>query len=334
MTFTSTKTKVAILACLAPIALCAQVVPNLINYQGRLTDQTGAPLPAGIYSVQFRMWDSPGLASMADLIWAQQQRVIIQSNGVFNVILGSPGGAPVPGVTPAVNDLAYAFPGTNCFLGLTVVSNTTGAITNPTEILPRQQLLSVPYALKAADGNPPGTIVAFAGDKCPPGWLFCDGKALSSREYGRLYAAISTNWGNGLEFIGGVWVQGTNDFKLPDLRGLFLRGVDAGAGRDLDTAVRTNRSGLISTNVGSLQLDATKKPNNPFNIVGGSHSHNYQTFDWGAGKGNGGTYWNLLRNPYTAATTGTGEHSHTIADGSGDAETRPKNAYVNYIIKY
>jgi hypothetical protein len=320
------KAVLAAILCLS-IGALAQSVPSLINYQGRLTDQTGAPLPSGSYTIQFRVWDSPSATNATDLIWAQQQSVIIQSNGVFDAILGSLGGTSVSGVTPAVNDLSYAFTGNNRFLGVTVVSNASGTIANPTEILPRQQLLSVPYALKAADGNPPGTVVAFAGDNCPPGWLPCDGRALSSRLYGRLYTAISTNWGAGIQF-------GTNDFNLPDLRGYFLRGVDGGAGRDPDVQTRTNSNGLISANVGSLQNDATKKPNSPFSIVGGSHTHYYQTFDWGQNAGYGGTYWNLLRNPYTATTTGTGEHSHVIADGSGDRETRPKNAYVNYIIKY
>jgi hypothetical protein len=127
-----------------------QTVPPLINYQGRLTDQTGAPLAAAAYGLQFRLWDSPTAANASDLIWGQQQNVTVQSNGVFNVILGSPGGSTLPNATPAVNNLTYAFAGSNSFLGVTIVSSNSMPMSNPTEILPRQQLLSVPFAFTAA----------------------------------------------------------------------------------------------------------------------------------------------------------------------------------------
>jgi hypothetical protein len=37
--------------------------------------------------------------------------------------------------------------------------------------------------------------------------------------------------------------------------------------------------------------------------------------------------------PESAPTGGTGQHKHSINRG-GDAETRPKNAYVNWIIRF
>src|SRR5262249_29899107 len=133
----------SVLALSAP----AQSVPNLINYQGRLTDQTGAPLSPGVYTIHFKLWDNPTATATSDLIWGQQQNLTVQSNGVFNVILGS--GTSIPGVTPAVNDLTFAFTATNRFLGLTVVSQNGTSISSPSEILPRQQLLAVPFAVQA-----------------------------------------------------------------------------------------------------------------------------------------------------------------------------------------
>src|SRR5438552_13406436 len=69
-----------------------QSVPSLINYQGRLTDQTGAPLPIGNYGIEFRIWDSP-TSTASGLIWGQRQNVSIQASGVFNVIIGAAGGS-------------------------------------------------------------------------------------------------------------------------------------------------------------------------------------------------------------------------------------------------
>jgi hypothetical protein len=151
----------AVIAAISSYALSAtaQTAPALINYQGKLTDQTGAPLPTGTYGIQFRIWDDATASGTNDLIWGQQQNVTIQSNGVFNVILGAPGGSPIPGATPAVNSLAYAFAGSNCFLGVTVVAQTGTNLSAPSEILPRQQFLSVPFAISAANA---GTAVSAA----------------------------------------------------------------------------------------------------------------------------------------------------------------------------
>lgn len=103
-----------------------QSVPPLVNYQGKLTDQTGSPLSSGTYSIQFRLWDTP--TGSNTLIWAQQQNVTVQSNGVLNVILGSAGGSAILNAAPAVNNLAYAFSGSNCFLGVTVVEHNRGKL--------------------------------------------------------------------------------------------------------------------------------------------------------------------------------------------------------------
>lgn len=64
--------------------------------------------------------------------------------------------------------------------------------------------------------TPPGSIVAFGGDVAPSGWLLCNGKLLLKTDYADLYNAIGTNWGSDTAL----------DFRLPDLRGQFLRGVD------------------------------------------------------------------------------------------------------------
>ncbi|MBB4077068.1 hypothetical protein GGR08_001385 [Bartonella fuyuanensis] len=68
---------------------------------------------------------------------------------------------------------------------------------------------------------PPGTIVAFGMQVLPKGWLLCDGKAYLRSEYRALYDAIGTRWGSSENY---------SKFNVPDLRGVFLRGVDNGGG--------------------------------------------------------------------------------------------------------
>jgi hypothetical protein len=66
-------------------------------------------------------------------------------------------------------------------------------------------------------GVPTGTIVAYAGDTTPDGWLPCDGSTRSrTAEHSALVGIIGNKFGNLTEY----------DFYLPDLRNKFLRGKD------------------------------------------------------------------------------------------------------------
>ena len=70
---------------------------------------------------------------------------------------------------------------------------------------------------------PSGTVLYFAGQSAPAGWLKANGAAVSRTAYAALFAAIGTTYGGG-DF--------RNTFNLPDLRGEFIRGWDDGRGVD------------------------------------------------------------------------------------------------------
>jgi hypothetical protein len=63
--------------------------PNLLNYQGRLTDPSGNP-KNGTFSMQFAVFDaeSGGNQLPTGSPWSETQNVSV-TNGVFNVLLGS-----------------------------------------------------------------------------------------------------------------------------------------------------------------------------------------------------------------------------------------------------
>lgn len=186
---------------------------------------------------------------------------------------------------------------------------------------------------------PPGTIIAFGGTTIPAGWLVCDGSAVSRTTYVPLFAAIGINFGGG---------DGVITFNLPDLRGRFMRGMDAGAGRDPDAATRTpSKPGAPGGDVvGSLQGDATAAPVNPFTTENtGNHTHTNGTADRVLTHSSmftadsfdnadvGGAEPDII-NSQPMATTGA--HTHRIGGSfgsGGDKETRPKNVAVNYLIK-
>lgn len=174
--------------------------------------------------------------------------------------------------------------------------------------------------LGAGSGNsvPPGLILPFAGTSAPAGYLVADGSSVSRTTYAALFAAIGTAYGAG---------DGSTTFNLPDLRGRFLRGVDGVAGRDPDAAGRTamNTGGNTGNAVGSVQGHAFS-----------SHSHVTAVRNASADRGLAGA------TSFASATTAAGGYGQTNAadyagpssNATGGNETRPVNAYVNYLIKY
>src|SRR5262249_37439087 len=95
--------------------------------------------------------------------------------------------------------------------------------------------------------TPPGTVITFASETCPSGYLRCDGSAQSAATYPELFAAIGTAFGN----------PAAGQFNLPDLRGLFVRGWASGVGNDPDrgSRVASRAGGATGDHVGTFQGD-------------------------------------------------------------------------------
>lgn len=107
---------------------------------------------------------------------------------------------------------------------------------------------------------PPGMIMAYAGSLIPVGWAVCDGSSLSRTAYPELFAVLGTSWG----------AASGSTFNLPDLRGMFLRGVDGGSGRDPDRNSRTAMAtgGNTGDKVGTFQDDEFQSHNHQLNNFG------------------------------------------------------------------
>jgi microcystin-dependent protein len=148
----------------------------------------------------------------------------------------------------------------------------------------------------SADVVPPGSVPAgmvqwFAGPlvSIPTGWKYCNGETLLIDNFpalhnaiGRIYSDVSTP---------------VNSFKIPDLRGQFLRGWDNRATGGTD-------DGRI---FGSYQNDEFK-----------SHTHTYTD---NLGPGFGLTF------------TGNSAAQDNTTSATGGSETRPKNVAMLPIIK-
>ncbi|MDH6115348.1 microcystin-dependent protein [Kitasatospora sp. MAP12-15] len=158
-------------------------------------------------------------------------------------------------------------------------------------------------------------------------WLYCDGSGLDPSTYPDLFAVIGTLHGG----------NGTTTFNLPDYRGHLQRGVDDGTGRDPDANSRTaaNPGGVAGSRVGSTQGHAAALPTvTPFSLNWtGAHSH---TLTGVPTASSSTAEIGSARSIWTADSTNTdnaGAHTHTV-NGGGDSETRPTNAYVNFLIRY
>lgn len=170
-----------------------------------------------------------------------------------------------------------------------------------------------------------GEIKSFAGpvESIPPGYMACNGAAISKTTWPALFAVIGYAWG------------GSGDsFQVPDLRGRFLRGLDAASGRDASS----------SRSLGSYQEDSviqhrhgatfsqTDSPSANFQLNLGTAAAPEEGVSQVSVYSQSGTLGNQV---LSATVSGIGV-SGTILDVSGtdkvSVETRPKNAAVNFII--
>lgn len=161
--------------------------------------------------------------------------------------------------------------------------------------------------------SPPGTVLAFAGDEKTviPGWLFCDGKELPQASYPDLYKVIGIRYGQSTD----------GKFKLPDMRGIFLKGAGITDRPEGRSSLGQPYSGQA---VGTYNLDHFQ-------------GHRHMTRKAYSGGVGGSSSASPLRTDGTAAN-GEFIDEPIGAPGFGEARyattTEPQSLSVNFIIKY
>ncbi|HEX8174277.1 MAG TPA: tail fiber protein [Pyrinomonadaceae bacterium] len=160
-----------------------------------------------------------------------------------------------------------------------------------------------------------GTIVAFVGpvNNLSSGWLNCNGQEVSGTTYPQLLALLGTTYGT---------PKTAGNVVLPDLRGMFLRGVDSTGAVDPDYNSRTSpvsgSSSVAGAVVGSRQWHQLA-----------NHTHHWdKNFQQISDSGNDLAV-QLALNSNKGPDAGT--QPTTLNDGGGN-ETRPVNVYVYYLI--
>lgn len=135
----------------------SEFVPMTMNYQGYLANpSTGAAYTDGIYDIQCRLYTA---ASGGTAIWGAQYSVYVK-DGYFNIMLGDSSSTSVDSTVSGSGSTTYgkdylwkALLDTSynsLYLGVTPLQNASHAtLASPSEISPRQQLLTGPYAFRA-----------------------------------------------------------------------------------------------------------------------------------------------------------------------------------------
>lgn len=176
--------------------------------------------------------------------------------------------------------------------------------TSESSYFPERNNFASFYSSFLSNSCPIGTILPYAGnsDKLPNGWKFCTGDTLKIKGNEALFNIIGYNWGR----------IPNDDFKLPDLRGVFLRGVNYSSDKDAD---RVNSK--VQDLVGNYQPDDFASHNHEIENTN-SATRNTENVD----RGNG-------------AIVNGDETNNAILKilNKGGSETRPKNVTVNYIIR-
>ncbi|WP_158841003.1 phage tail protein [Polaribacter sp. L3A8] len=207
-------------------------------------------------------------------------------------------------------------------------------------------------AKSADNGVPIGTIVSFAGDVVPKGWVECNGQDL-------------------MGFVDGVDVY--YDLRVllgfvrnaPNLGGVYLKGVGAPSNsnytheiglrtyQDPSTQTHTHQLlGNFDTNVTGDHVHGLRFANSQNNDNGGQGypaNNNHQSFK-SSDRTDNDTQWYYDNNHAQRMEETKGNHNHTVnierttghggilgnaqVDGNHEKENRPYSYGVRYIIKY
>lgn len=89
---------------------------------------------------------------------------------------------------------------------------------------------------------PTGSVIPFAGETPPEGFLLCNGQEVSRIAYARLFSVIGEKWGAG---------DGVTTFEVPNLVGRFIEGTENNVGQMVPAGLPN-----ITGNLGSMLTDS------------------------------------------------------------------------------
>jgi hypothetical protein len=195
MKFKSIFLGMGLLMVLCSISLAQ--VPQMINYQGKLTTSAGAPVNGTLQMVFTIYADSNGTTPL----WAETQPTVVVDKGVFNVLLGS------------VDSIPYSvFDGSIRYLGVKVGGDP--------EITPRKPMVSVAYAMRAGGSQ-------LDCHDCDTVFVNVAGPDSVKVTSGTAFRGVAV--GSSIDPCMGIWGEAKNSSSGPAYGGIFVSS-DTGTG--------------------------------------------------------------------------------------------------------
>lgn len=214
------------------------------------------------------------------------------------------------------------------------------------------------YVCQEASQEPAGKLAYFAGVYLPPGWIEPMGQLVNRVAYSRLW-----NFAQRQDIIGDgnwQWYRGrfstgtdASNFRLPDLRGVFLRSLDNGRGLDANRVWGQEQDSINKQHAHGVD-DYGHSHSSSMSMSGG-HAHEYWmdggwrqpmvaqyklggywTTSFEEGRGN--PDWPVMSLPpvqdhlHQLYIASSGSNIYVRADGGGEA--RPYNTALKLGLKY
>lgn len=139
---------------------------------------------------------------------------------------------------------------------------------------------------------PVGSLMPYAGNKSPLGWLVCDGAAYDTTTYAPLYNVIGSTYNTST----GLSAPAAGYFRVPNLKGRMPVGLDEGI-TDFNTQGKSGGSTTVTITVAQLPSHAHTVP--AHNHTQDPHNHTQNPHDHGA---------------QSTKTFTNGAHTHDNAD--------------------
>ena len=143
---------------------------------------------------------------------------------------------------------------------------------------------------------PVGTMLEYAGQNAPDGYLLCQGQAVSRSEYADLFKVIGTKYGAG---------DGSTTFNLPNPKGRVIVGLDS---NDSDFNALGKTGGAKTVTLTKEQIPAHNHSATVSINSGGAHTHS------------------------TSSNT-TGAHTHTLSGTAASAGSHRHGYEVPHLIQ-
>jgi microcystin-dependent protein len=219
--------------------------------------------------------------------------------------------------TPVAFNNAVSFTNSANFSG----ANTTFTVGSTSTLAVSGKLTVVDASTSTINGSafanqliPIGGIMIWPAAAIPtaPGFVRCDGTALSRTTYAALFAILGTTYGAG---------DGSTTFNVPDFRGVFLRGY--GQNGIVNNAAGT-KAGSATRAVGTGQTDAFA-----------SHNHNMVDSSGNSINANWRNLTDSINAGGSSGLTSGGNVNYGLprVSNTGGAETNPVNVAVSYLIR-